>query len=81
MCSNHPHAPSLRVREAEDIRERANDGGCSRKCDARLACGHSCPRMCHPDDRGHSAARCMQPCPRVRSAEASRVFKHLGAFG
>ena len=36
------------------------------QCQFRLACGHQCPRRCHPDDPNHVAAHCPRPCERLR---------------
>jgi hypothetical protein len=31
-----------------------------------MPCGHMCPQACHPDDRGHLAVMCSEPCMRLR---------------
>ena len=41
------------------------EGGCQQKCDFRLSCDHSCPRLCHPVDREHRNTKCKQNCPKI----------------
>lgn len=48
----------------DELRVLAQDGGCKRFCDARLSCGHACPRRCHPDDPDHKA-RCLEACTKL----------------
>ena len=41
-------------------------GGCKKKCDTQLSCGHRCPKRCHLTDTSHSLPyQCMHPCSRV----------------
>lgn len=63
VCSNPNHPPEeTRVTTAEDFGQRCRDGGCSRRCGFPLACGHGCPRLCHPDNPSHTGEPCRQPC-------------------
>ncbi|XP_064399168.1 NFX1-type zinc finger-containing protein 1-like [Halichondria panicea] len=38
------------------------EGGCQKKCNARLPCGHVCPRFCHPYDIEHREYECLLNC-------------------
>ncbi|XP_033009836.1 LOW QUALITY PROTEIN: NFX1-type zinc finger-containing protein 1 [Lacerta agilis] len=62
-CQNHPQTKTDVV-QAEDFRQ-VPEGGCSIPCDTRLACGHVCPRACHPYDPLHKELRCLKPCQKV----------------
>ena len=44
-----------------DFRKRP-EGGCTKVCAARLDCGHSCKRICHPRDREHKLVTCSEKC-------------------
>jgi len=44
---------------------KAPEGGCDRKCGTRLACGHACPKMCHPKDMNHENYKCLKPCTKT----------------
>ena len=70
QCQRHP-STLTDVSTALDFRSRCMDGGCSLPCEARLSCGHCCPKQCHPDDREHTIARylCPKPCVRRCAAE------------
>ncbi|KAL3140347.1 hypothetical protein ABBQ38_004611 [Trebouxia sp. C0009 RCD-2024] len=61
VCVNHPNQVT-QIRAARDFDTFVRDGGCSLQCTARMPCGHTCPRMCHPDDPRHLALECMKPC-------------------
>ena len=41
---------------------KSPEGGCEKKCGTRLACGHACPKMCHPKDMNHTKYICMKEC-------------------
>lgn len=56
------HGTVTQVASALDIRQHSPDGGCGVKCNQRLSCGHSCPKLCHADDPRHVAGICMEPC-------------------
>ena len=49
------------ARVAQDFL-KCPEGGCQKKCDARLPCGHVCPRMCHPYDIEHLEYKCLKIC-------------------
>ena len=38
------------------------EGGCQKKCDARLPCGHVCRQLCHPCDIEHREYKCLVNC-------------------
>lgn len=55
-CSNHNQLTLVRgPSEWENL-----VGGCSKKCDGSLPCGHACQLNCHPFD--HDILNCQQPC-------------------
>lgn len=43
VCANHPEYVSG-IKTAADFDIYARDGGCSQQCNARMPCGHTCPR-------------------------------------
>ena len=47
-----------------DFRKRP-EGGCTKVCAARLDCGHSCKRICHPKDREHKLVPCSEKCSKL----------------
>ncbi|XP_074745721.1 NFX1-type zinc finger-containing protein 1-like isoform X1 [Strix uralensis] len=61
-CQNHPEV-TVTVRDVSDFRQ-SPEGGCTRRCQTPLPCGHPCPRRCHPRDREHRQVRCCLPCAR-----------------
>ncbi|KAL3153759.1 hypothetical protein ABBQ32_013348 [Trebouxia sp. C0010 RCD-2024] len=61
VCANHRNQVT-QISAARDFDTFVRDGGCSLQCTARMPCGHTCPRMCHPDDPRHLALECMKPC-------------------
>ncbi|KAF8768116.1 NFX1-type zinc finger-containing protein 1-like [Argiope bruennichi] len=60
MCQNHPGVSNI-VQNDQDF-DSVPEGGCSRKCEYRLSCGHVCSLMCHPYDSEHLEIRCLKPC-------------------
>ncbi|KAJ8042128.1 NFX1-type zinc finger-containing protein 1 [Holothuria leucospilota] len=68
MCRNHPQK-FAKVSCADDFRE-VPDGGCSESCKARLNCGHTCQKKCHPEDKEHQNVSCMKPCERKCDANS-----------
>ncbi|EKX36930.1 hypothetical protein GUITHDRAFT_116953 [Guillardia theta CCMP2712] len=59
VCQKHPN--DIRYcKHPQDFLRLSQDGGCMLPCEARLSCGHVCPRACHPD--GHQGFQCLQPC-------------------
>lgn len=63
MCQNHPGVCSV-VANEKDF-ESVPEGGCSRLCEYRLACGHVCSLMCHPYDMAHEKIRCHKECNKM----------------
>ncbi|KAJ8042123.1 NFX1-type zinc finger-containing protein 1 [Holothuria leucospilota] len=63
VCRNHP-GTFTKVSTAEDF-QNVPDGGCLEPCDARLDCGHTCPKKCHPKDKKHLEIFCKKPCEKV----------------
>ncbi|XP_042642156.1 NFX1-type zinc finger-containing protein 1-like [Tyto alba] len=62
-CQNHPEV-TVTVRDASGFRQ-SPEGGCTRRCQTPLPCGHPCPRHCHPRDPEHRQVRCSLPCARL----------------
>ncbi|XP_046738003.1 NFX1-type zinc finger-containing protein 1-like [Diprion similis] len=61
QCQIHP-AELISVQGSVDF-QKSPEGGCLRKCDAKLSCGHTCLSVCHVVDREHIAEhKCHQPC-------------------
>ncbi|XP_061486653.1 NFX1-type zinc finger-containing protein 1 isoform X2 [Rhineura floridana] len=69
-CQNHPQTKT-EVAQAADF-SKVPEGGCSLPCDARLNCGHVCPRACHPYDPQHQKIQCMKPCQKVLCEDGHR---------
>lgn len=67
FCQLHPNDDPILLKSALDFHTLRPNGGCQRKCNYRLPCGHVCPQMCHPIDKDHQVAqlKCTQPCKRV----------------
>lgn len=63
-CPRHKETP-IEVSVADDFARLAPEGGCAQRCFKRLACGHSCPNMCHSTSL-HNAVRCLERCPRTK---------------
>ena len=61
QCARHPD-DLLSVRCAEDFVHLAPEGGCTRMCNQRLRCGHSCINRCHSSVH-HDAVVSLEPCP------------------
>ena len=61
-CSNHPDVKT-EIHTVDDFKN-VPEGGCNKKCDARLDCGHVCKMYCHPRDPFHEDYECKQPCAR-----------------
>lgn len=62
QCARHPDNP-IEVKHVEDFAQFSPEGGCNRRCDQRLRCGHSCINKCH-SAMLHDAVKCLEPCPR-----------------
>ncbi len=52
----------VEAKTANDFRDNCPEGGCKKKCNCRLPCGHTCPRLCHPYDREHLEYKCTLIC-------------------
>jgi helicase required for RNAi-mediated heterochromatin assembly 1 len=55
-CTNHGRKTFISGPEDWDVLY----GGCKKKCETTLACGHICPLNCHPFD--HDCILCPKPC-------------------
>ena len=62
-CQVHKNT-KVWARNPEDFL-KCPEGGCEKKCGTRLACGHACPRMCHPKDMNHDRYKCLKVCNRT----------------
>ena len=60
-CCNHPETKYSAKKES-DFKASAPNGGCTRMCDIRLSCGHSCSQICHVKDRDHAEFKCQKRC-------------------
>jgi hypothetical protein len=65
QCQRHPDT-DIAVSEPEHFSLYSPDGGCTKRCDVRLDCGHACPANCHSEIL-HQAITCQAPCTRKRS--------------
>lgn len=72
-CSNHPNEKKISVQNADDFKQ-VPEGGCKKRCDVRLACGHVCTRICHPQ-QDHEGQPCNLPC----AQQCSRCGKRCSA--
>ena len=63
-CPRHKETP-IGVSEPDDFSIFSPEGGCRRKCDSRLRCGHECINKCHSEPL-HDAVRCLERCQRVK---------------
>ncbi|KAG8185044.1 hypothetical protein JTE90_017065 [Oedothorax gibbosus] len=70
-CQNHPEV--INVVETDRDFDSVPEGGCDRKCEFRLPCGHVCQLMCHPYDQEHEKIECQKPCS--RSCDAGHLCK------
>ena len=59
-CQNHPEE-KVDAQKPEDF-SKCPEGGCQKLCATRLACGHTCTRMCHPYDKQHALLKCTKRC-------------------
>ncbi|XP_054286638.1 NFX1-type zinc finger-containing protein 1-like [Macrosteles quadrilineatus] len=63
-CENHRETKSL-VKDGAMFQQMPQ-GGCSRKCEVNLGCGHKCKYHCHPRDQEHRGRyMCPAPCERT----------------
>ena len=56
-CCNHPETKYSAKKES-DFKANAPNGGCKKRCDIRLPCGHS--RL--SEDREHAKFKCIKAC-------------------
>lgn len=70
ICSNH-QTENL-VTNAADFIKYVPNGGCLKKCEHRLECGHACAQMCHPSN--HENVKCVKPC--VKNVDGCSVPGH-----
>lgn len=61
-CKNHGITSLV---ENADQWEDVDGGGCTRRCDQKFVCGHSCPQRCHPSS--HDGFQCRSACSKVLS--------------
>ena len=59
-CQQHPEKKTV-IASLNDF-SLIEDGGCNEPCTVRLACGHVCPKRCHPDT--HDGYLCTKTCDR-----------------
>ena len=64
FCENHPQDDGVKVTTADDF-NKVPEGGCLKPCQARLPCGHVCPRVCHNYDKEHEFVDCYKTCNRI----------------
>ncbi|XP_072259873.1 NFX1-type zinc finger-containing protein 1 isoform X2 [Pyxicephalus adspersus] len=69
-CQNHPDTRTL-VNCAKDFKS-VPEGGCNKKCEFRLDCGHVCTRVCHPYDQAHKEYQCNKECQKVLCKDGHR---------
>ena len=63
-CTRHPDT-TIEVSTPDDFSLLAPEGGCNKKCNLRLSCGHSCINKCHSEPL-HNAVICLEPCRKPR---------------
>ncbi|CAB4399021.1 unnamed protein product [Rhizophagus irregularis] len=61
VCDQHPDYKII-ITEPEQFKQFSPDGGCHKKCQVMLNCGHECTYKCHSDDPKHIEIKCFQPC-------------------
>ncbi|XP_023137605.3 NFX1-type zinc finger-containing protein 1 [Amphiprion ocellaris] len=69
-CQNHPER-QVKASSVEDFKQ-APEGGCTQPCEFRLACGHVCPRVCHPYDPEHKEYKCVKKCQKILCDQGHR---------
>lgn len=79
VCSNHPERV-IYAKVADDFK-KAPEGGCTLQCQFRLPCGHSCERVCHPDDSDHELYKCQKDCPMELCSEHQSRCNRKCHFG
>ena len=67
QCPNHDDVKQA-ISKPEHFSQFSPEGGCSRGCQQRLDCGHSCKRLCHISDPDHSEYKCIEKCAKLCEA-------------
>ena len=70
-CQNHPDDGGILAKCKKDF-DKAPEGGCNKKCDFRLQCGHACNMFCHVTDQEHNDYLCKKTCNKVTCANGHR---------
>ncbi|PKC62918.1 P-loop containing nucleoside triphosphate hydrolase protein, partial [Rhizophagus irregularis] len=65
VCNQHPDYKNI-ITESEQFERFSPDGGCYKKCQFMLNCGHACTYKCHSDDPKHIGIKCFQPCRKLQ---------------
>ncbi|KAL7565937.1 hypothetical protein ACA910_008397 [Epithemia clementina (nom. ined.)] len=65
VCQVHRNDDPILLSSRQQFRAYRPNGGCTRKCNYRLGCGHVCPMCCHPTDQSHTNVQCFEPCARA----------------
>lgn len=77
LCCPRHKERQIEVSEPDDFSTLSPEGGCNRKCDSRLACGHACHTKCHSEAL-HNAVRCLERCQRLKKGCDHPCKKHCG---
>ncbi|KAM9296225.1 NFX1-type zinc finger-containing protein 1 [Gastrophryne carolinensis] len=72
-CQNHPDVRTC-VSNYKDFMS-VPEGGCDKKCEFRLNCGHVCTRVCHPYDQKHEKFQCNKNCSKVLCKDGHKCQK------
>ena len=59
-CSRHPETPIF-IEKPDDFQLLSPEGGCNRRCQWRLGCGHPCVNKCH-SELLHQNTMCLESC-------------------
>lgn len=73
-CQNHPDDDGLVARLPGDFL-KVPEGGCNKKCNHRLNCGHVCEMFCHVIDQEHTEYICRKKCGNVICENGHRCKK------
>ena len=73
FCKNHPET-YIDAAKSTDF-NAAPEGGCKRKCNYRMKCGHACQKACHPYDEQHLKVKCKKKCEKMVCEENHRCKK------
>ncbi|KAH9912307.1 uncharacterized protein BXZ73DRAFT_56354 [Epithele typhae] len=69
ICPRHPEQVNL-ISQPGVLTRVAPAGGCLRKCNLPMPCGHTCTAVCHAVLDDHRSASCPAPCTRTPCARA-----------